>query len=590
MKLNMLGKFASNISNMSLVRKFNIVYFIVVVIPISILGLYIYHITYMSTIYQVEKSIEQEVYQVKENILLKVNLTEEFAKTLAYNKKITDFLNDTYNRTANDVIYYNTEIVPLTNQLFAMKSSLYNSLTFYYDNDSIPEVWDYFRSIRTLDKFGSMKESIRNEKKFIWWQMDDVHKNNSTSCFLKMKSYDLKKNIAILELSMPDKILFDALNKNRMTYAGEICIIDKNYKVLVNLNRKSYLPNTILPVDTHGEINGSNLQYISKADKADSIITIRMIEGLDMYIASITPLSSFDSSLKKIRVEILITLIIVFAVLFFVISFINFNLLKRLKVLLNEIKLIREGHLKSNVTVSSNDEIGELTRNFNSMTERIENLVDRICEVKAAEKEAELRALEAQINPHFLFNALSSISWVAKAYKNYKVVEMTNALARFYRFIMDNEVLVTDIKSELENLEAYLMIQNTRFNGMFNVFYDIDPGFSDCRILKLILQPIIENALSHGIAPKMVHGTIIIRLEERAGNLVFQIIDDGVGIPEEVLQKISKNQRVGTKSGGYAIKNLNDRLRIYYSEEYGVSVYSKRGIGTTVEICFPKAI
>ena len=587
MKLRMLSKFASRISSMSLIRKFNIVYFIVVVVPISILGFYIYRITYTSTIYQVEKVIEQEVYQIKENILLKVNLTEEFAKTLAYNKRLQDFLNDTYSRTANDVISYNTEIVPLTNQLFSMKSSLYNSLTFYYDNASIPEAWDYFRGIHTLDKYEGMQENIKNDRKLFWWQMDDIHTNKSTSYFLKIKSYDLTKNIAILELSIPDKILYDALNKTRMTYPGEICIIDKSLKVMLNLNSKSYAKGTIFPVDSDGLLKGDSLQSIRTVNGEESVVTLRRVGGLDAYIAAVTPLSGFDSSLKKIKVNILVTLVLVFAILLLVISFINKNLLKRLKILVNEMKLIREGHLKSNVPVNSNDEIGELTHNFNNMTGRIENLVERIIEAKALEKEAELRALEAQINPHFLFNALSSISWVAKAYKNHKVVEMTNALARFYRFIMDNEVLVTEVGNELENLEAYLLIQNTRFNGMFHVFYDIDPGFLGCRILKLILQPVVENALSHGIGPKMAHGTIIIRLEERGGSLVFQIIDDGVGMAEEVLHRIAENRRMSDKSGGYAIKNVNDRLKIFYGDQYGVTVYSKRGMGTTVEICFP---
>jgi two-component system sensor histidine kinase YesM len=259
-----------------------------------------------------------------------------------------------------------------------------------------------------------------------------------------------------------------------------------------------------------------------------------------------------------------------------------------MKVLVRAMREVREGSLDVSVPVESNDEFTLMAQSFNTMTRRIHDLVETVYKSRIVEKEAELRALESQINPHFLYNTLATISWVARKVQSPEITNIANAMAKFYRLVLNKGKSTILVYDEIEMVRVYAQIQKFRFENMFDIVFDVEDKVYPYTIPKNILQPLVENALSHGIEPKRSHGTIIVRAYQTTNHLVFQVIDDGVGIPRERVQAMLSGQIRRSSGSGYAFKNILDRLRGYYGDEVKVAVVSRPGVGTSIIITLPK--
>lgn len=211
------------------------------------------------------------------------------------------------------------------------------------------------------------------------------------------------------------------------------------------------------------------------------------------------------------------------------------------------------------------------------------------------EKQTELDSLQSQINPHFLYNTLESIRGKAVQQQALEIADMTEALANFYRYSISLRENVVSLKEELENARNYFKIQQFRFNNRFSLAIEGEEAerFSQCSLPKLTLQPIIENAIYHGLEPKMGEGRICIRVVKTPHHFIIVVSDDGMGMEEEVLASlqiaIQTNRRNENekKRGGVALPNVQRRIQLLYGEEYGLQITSTKGLGTDVEIVLP---
>jgi two-component system sensor histidine kinase YesM len=239
------------------------------------------------------------------------------------------------------------------------------------------------------------------------------------------------------------------------------------------------------------------------------------------------------------------------------------------------------------IEVSGRDEIGQLERKYNYMLMQIEELVEEKFRIGKESKNAELRALQAQINPHFLYNTLELITCMALKYKARDITDLVNLLARFYKLSLSKGKDIISIEDEIAHIAAYVKIQNLRFEDTITLEMDIDERLMEYSILKLVLQPLVENSILHGIMEREDR-TGIIRITGRfeGGDIVLSVTDDGVGMSRDTLDRIfTENKR---KDGhGFGVLNVDRRLRINYGELYGLSYKSVEGEGTTVEVKLP---
>ena len=254
--------------------------------------------------------------------------------------------------------------------------------------------------------------------------------------------------------------------------------------------------------------------------------------------------------------------------------------IERLTRLMQE---VQEGSMDMQVGSDDRDEIGMLYRGFGSMMKRIRTLINEVYLGKITQKEAELKALQAQINPHFLYNTLSLINWKALAAGEEDISRMTLAMSTFYRTALNRGRNVLQVEAELSNTRAYLEIQSMLHDGDFDYEIEVQPEILQCESLNLILQPLVENAIHHGIEEKTDgRGKISVRGWKEDNCVWFMVEDNGIGMEQEVADKI-----LTMESKGYGVRNVDERIRLCYGEKYAMKVESVVGKGTKMTIHFP---
>ena len=255
----------------------------------------------------------------------------------------------------------------------------------------------------------------------------------------------------------------------------------------------------------------------------------------------------------------------------------------RIERLTHFMQEVQEGSMDMQMESDDRDEIGMLYRGFGSMMKRIRTLINEVYLSKITQKEAELKALQAQINPHFLYNTLSLINWKALAAGEEDISRMILALSTFYRTALNRGRNVLQVETELSNTRAYLEIQSMLHDGDFDYEIEAQTEILQCESLNLILQPLVENAIHHGIEEKTDgRGKITVRGWKEDNCVWFMVEDNGVGMEQEVADKI-----LTMESKGYGVRNVDERIRLCYGEKYAMKVESVVGKGTKMTIHFP---
>lgn len=229
-----------------------------------------------------------------------------------------------------------------------------------------------------------------------------------------------------------------------------------------------------------------------------------------------------------------------------------------------------------------------ISDSFGQLTWMIRSLLERIRSEEKELRKTELRALQAQINPHFLYNTLDSIQWMCERGKNDSAVRMVSALAKLFRISISRGHELIPLRDELKHAESYLTIQKYRYGDRFDYRFEVEEGLGDYLCVKITLQPLIENAIYHGIEPLVDEGEIIISAKSDGDRILLTVSDNGVGMTAEQIKSVLGKAR--SDSGGIGVRNVNDRIRIYFGEGYGLSIESEPDEGTRITVRLPKLI
>ncbi|MGD2078001.1 MAG: histidine kinase [Chloroflexota bacterium] len=265
-----------------------------------------------------------------------------------------------------------------------------------------------------------------------------------------------------------------------------------------------------------------------------------------------------------------------------------------IKKLHNVTRTITGQDLQALVTTNNVDEITELGISFNLMIGQIRELLNAKMQEQENLKKAELRTLQAQINPHFLYNTLDTIVWMAESNKPDQVIEIVRALSSFFRIALSKGKDWISLRQELEHVESYLKIQRMRYRDILEYEIDVDEALLDSTILKLTLQPLVENALYHGIKSKRGGGLIVVSVKHgMLGDVVLEVRDDGVGFTPYKLAQIreildGETGDITMKEGGFGLQNVNKRIKLYYGQQYGLAIQSHYRSGTQVTVTIPE--
>ncbi|CAI8732106.1 two-component system, sensor histidine kinase YesM [Brevibacillus sp. IT-7CA2] len=331
-------------------------------------------------------------------------------------------------------------------------------------------------------------------------------------------------------------------------------------------------------------IQGQRYLFVDHQSRETGLVVISLIP-LDILLAESNSLRSFTMLIAAMFLLVAGGLAIYF----------SYSLSKPLVQLKEKMLQVKRGNFHERVPVDSQDEIGKLSEQFNQMVEEINRLVNEVYLSSLREREAELAALQSQINPHFIYNTLESINMMAIRSGNYDVSDMVSSLGKLMRYTVAREDGHVTLTQELVSLESYVRIQKIRLGDRLQVYMDVEESLSDQRIPKLLLQPLLENAIAHGIEHQERGGTIWLTVLCQEGVMQISVRDNGKGMSEQSLSRLlaslrtpmQQHEMTGNAHNGTALRNISQRLTLLFGEEYGLTIVSRPDQGTEITMKIP---
>ncbi|WP_127530172.1 cache domain-containing sensor histidine kinase [Paenibacillus kobensis] len=350
------------------------------------------------------------------------------------------------------------------------------------------------------------------------------------------------------------------------------------------------------PEQIKAMLSGANRYYIDSSHGKPVFIFAAPFQSTGWSLVGYVPLQEIMEQAHSIRqlIIVAVALSIIFAI---TLHYFTTNRLTRpIHVLKKHMQLAASGYLEAKVTLRGTDEIADLGNSFNIMLGKIKLLLEQSIREQQEIKKSEFRALQAQINPHFLYNTLDSIMWMAEAGKKEQVIQLVVALSKLFRISLSKGMDFIPIDRELEHLNSYLTIQQIRYRDILEYELHIEDTIKPYSILKMTLQPIVENALYHGLKQKRTKGLIRIRGYADHQAICFEIEDNGIGMPEDRLKQLRHDltephlpqAASSAVSGGFGLHNVYRRIQLYYGQPYGVHIESTEQAGTKVTIRIPQ--
>lgn len=324
------------------------------------------------------------------------------------------------------------------------------------------------------------------------------------------------------------------------------------------------------------------------------IVTTLIRETIFQYISFETvEMQQTHQAYQKFFQQLILISVGSFVLIFALTLFLSYQIPKSITRPLQKLTEVTEQVAEGNLTVRSDvqtgDEVGVLSDSLNTMIDKINGLLEQVTKEQVRLRKAEFELLQSQINPHFLYNTLDAIIWLAEAGEQKKVVSMVRSLSEFFRTSLNRGKDIIPVKEEVLHVRSYLEIQQVRYQDILNYEIDMPEELGRYMIPKITIQPLVENALYHGIKNKRGSGTIHIRGRRQEGLLVIEIEDDGIGISKERLWQVNDGIRKKVLTGKdiYGLYNVNERIRLNFGEEYGINIESTYGEGTVVRIKLP---
>jgi two-component system sensor histidine kinase YesM len=374
-------------------------------------------------------------------------------------------------------------------------------------------------------------------------------------------------------------------------YNGQSWIMDPKGNIYTRSGADEKAVETLLP-----HLSKEEKGFLDMENGAATVFYTRIPYTEQWYLCTSIENSRLMEDTRQLKWKLSMVLLIVMILLFLCSVLVARSVTNPIGRLTEAMKRVETGDWQVSLQMKGQDEIARLSRSFDQMVRRVHSLVLRTAENEREKRNAELRVLQAQINPHFLYNTLDTLQYKAYDTEDEEMVTMISALSTFFRISLSRGREIIPLEKELEHVKSYLKIQKIRFQDVLAYEFQVEVR-EPFPVLKLILQPLVENAIQHGIKPKMAPGAIYIRVTQQEGTrqegagggknerrLVIEVEDDGVGIETKRLEELKKELREGTTGKSYGLINVNNRIRLLYGEGAGVTVRSQAGKGTCVRV------
>lgn len=317
-------------------------------------------------------------------------------------------------------------------------------------------------------------------------------------------------------------------------------------------------------------------------------VVVDTISYTGWKLIGVIPYSAFTHGMVNIRYFVVLLMLLTIMMLMVVNRIVSVRISRPIMKLNDSVKEYEAGE-KPEIYIGGSLEIRHLGYSIQKSYEQIDSLMKKIVIEQNERRKSELDALQSQINPHFLYNALDSIIWMIEGERNDEASFMISQLAKLFRISLSKGRTVITVKEELQHARSYMNIQKIRYKNTFSVTYQVDPSIEECCTVKLILQPILENAINYGVSSMDDCGEIIVSGKRKDGHILLSVEDNGIGMSEEEAALVlTDSSRVHKRGSGVGLVNVNNRIKILFGKEYGLTVESEPDEGTKVSICIPE--
>ncbi|OBZ08577.1 sensor histidine kinase [Bacillus sp. FJAT-26390] len=576
----------------SLKRKLSFLLLLSVLIPLLALGLFAYNMAATATEEKAKQSGTSILRQTGTNLEFIVQDIENMSLFLIGQKDVQQYLSSTSENAVKQ-----TQMIEFLSNLVFSKAYI-SDITIYPQNQSHPV------SNTTIFETGLAEltgQDVQHYQSKVKWWTSRYETNTAAgvkqviSLVRPIRSLNSFKQIGTLVISLNEKAVAQLLMQAGIPAGGYVVLSNQDGLVLSGSDKSESTTTMekLLPgLTVHG--NSGTLNYGNGENK--QTILYDTVADVGWRLTGVMPFAEYKA--QNNYVLQLMAIVIIFSVLLVAVLVLYFvqRVTNPLIMLTQFLKHSNPEEPMQTYPVESMDEVGQLVRSYNKLSERIEGLTEQVKLEESYKKEADMHALQAQINPHFLYNTLSSIHWMALMNQDEKTADMVGSLSDFMRFSLNNGEEFCSVEQEAAHAGHYANIQSIRFPNKFQLTVDIDPELLAQTMLKLLLQPLIENALIHGIQKQEEFGEIRVAAHKQGTYIAFAVEDTGVGIDAGKLAAIykelhgpddRKRERERLERGSYGLRNVHKRLQLHYGTESGLRIESTERIGTRVSFLVP---
>ena len=594
----------SNVFNkISFKTKLLLSYIILITIPITESAILIYNQIFASFTEKSSVMIEQRLNQEVKNIHTALDTIEKIGFNISSNRTLALFLWRKYSDRSNDFyINITNKILPIFSCFKSINPyiSKFNILTY---NETISEVNVFNQASKFENESWFLNIKKNTALGLPFWENYHIqreYRNLHIEVNPKYPVYSLfyminpgiKPNTGYLEIEVNPRLIFESINNTPIGKSGYLDVINDRRDILLN-KEDAKLKNLMQDDIFLSKLKQSKGKHTIMFNKVKYNISYQKINRLNSFIISIIPESEITELFVAPKRNFIITIGITFIFLLILALSLGNLLAKKIHKITDAIHTLETGDFNAQIAIKGNDELDKLCKDFNKMANRINELVNIVYKAEVAQKQAELFALQAQIKPHFIYNTLESLKMLAELHDEEEISDGLTALGNLMRQNNTIGKNLISIYTEIENLMDYIKIQNLNYNNKIKIEFNIPDNIKSYKILSLILQPLIENCIVHGLGDNQYWLNILIEGTVTNGNLYFYINDNGKGIEKNKLIKIKEIMNkesidaVNPDGKGVGLVNVHKRIKLFFGNNYGISINNNTEKGTNITVKIP---
>ncbi|WP_194165703.1 sensor histidine kinase [Oceanobacillus sp. CFH 90083] len=540
-------------------------------LPIFALGSMWYYQIQDLLVIREKENLSNALNQSMLNMDYKINNYLNIIDQIVWNDEIKNGLAVEYSNNYEMYKFYNDILSPLLATPPTLQTDIH-SITIYTDNEMNP--YDQLlRPLTDINQHNWFDHVMTSSQTRL-----EVSPSNETVQLISRLFDENRTFNNVIKMEINYQQFFDSLSS----------LFEEDYGVII-------LDSERQPVFIYENFSDSNLMgQFSTAERIDTLYNGSLEDDFVLQQADLVscewtaylyrPNDLISAATFPMRMTVVLVIALSMLIMLLSIYLLAKVVVRPLEKLSKNMERVEKGDLTVSVFNSGTDEIGSLIKQFGNMVHKLKNMINQVYKSKIAQQEYEMKALQAQINPHFFYNSLSLINSKAIMAEQEEISQMAQHLSTFYRTTLNKGRSIVEVEKELENVISYINIQQLMHSNSFDVHYELDKSTYHYTMLNLLLQPLVENAINHGIDHKegSDRGLLIIRLKRRENTLEFSVEDNGIGMNSAALKSI-----LTTETEGYGVRNVHNRVQLYYGSSYGLMYESEIGHYTKVTLVIP---